>query len=152
MSSRNPARALLDQLRGDRVAISQLLNAERNHPLLVLDLSIKQLRILLLVASGEAITASDVAARLGVKQPTVSGAIDQLVDHGLVERSASLPDRRSKRLSPTDRGRELHDQLLGVSSAADEFVSELDHADLAALAQGTKAIREAIERRAQRET
>jgi DNA-binding MarR family transcriptional regulator len=111
-----------------------------------MDLTIPQVRILMLVGSGSALTGGQLAHHLGVKPPTVSAAVDRLVDHGLVARTESDPDRRVKHLELTAEGRTLYDDLVGVRHTSDDIFSELSREDLAALAQGTRALREALER------
>lgn len=145
MTTTHTAAELIEELRADRVAIARHLTESREHPLLDMDLTVQQVRIVMLIASGTATTGRDLAQKLGVKPPTVSTAVDRLVELGFIERDATDPDRRVKHLAATSSGLQLHEKLLGVRSATDELLLELDPDDLRALAQGTRAMRRAIQ-------
>lgn len=136
---------LIEELRADRNAIARHLMESRDHPLLATDLTVQQVRIVMLIASGAATTGRDLAQKLGVKPPTVSASVDRLVELGFIERDATNPDRRVKHLMATQGGLHLHEKLLGVRSATDELLLELDPDDLRALAQGTRAMRRAVQ-------
>ncbi len=53
----------------------------------------------------EPVRLSDLADRLGVSAPTASRAVDALVEHGLLARTADPDDRRAVRISSTEPGR-----------------------------------------------
>lgn len=69
------------------------------------ELTLTGYRILTLVAQGDA-RASVIARLLAVGRPTVTYAVDALVDRGLVERVADVRDRRVMHLSLTADGAE----------------------------------------------
>ena len=71
-----------------------------------LDLSFTQFKALTAAADGEP-TVKALAERLGLSLPGASRAVDQLVRRGLLDRREDADDRRCKRLSVTDAGREL---------------------------------------------
>ena len=52
----------------------------------------------------------DIAEDFGVTAAAASQLIDRLVQHGLVERSENLGDRRARILTLSDQGREIIDQ------------------------------------------
>src|SRR6516162_7287401 len=59
-----------------------------------LDLTMSQLKLLLLVASNDGSRVGDLAHALGVTPPTVTTSLDRLVEHGLVRREDDAVDRR----------------------------------------------------------
>lgn len=61
-------------------------------------------RILSLVAAGNE-RSSQIAGRLALARPTVSNAVDQLVERGFLQRAANPDDRRAVVLTVTDAGR-----------------------------------------------
>jgi len=68
-------------------------------------LSPAQGQILAVLAADGAMTATEVARRLGVKLPTVSESVRVLVDKGLLERSADPRHGRAQLLTLTEGGR-----------------------------------------------
>jgi DNA-binding MarR family transcriptional regulator len=68
-------------------------------------LTLSAYRILSLVAEGNE-RSSQIAGRLALARPTVSNAVDQLVERQLLQRAANLDDRRAIVLTVTDAGRE----------------------------------------------
>lgn len=60
---------------------------------------------------------TDLSERLLVRPPSVTGVIDRLERLGLVARSASSTDLRSKRVSLTPTGRELMEGVLAGHAA-----------------------------------
>lgn len=67
-------------------------------------LTLSAYRILSLVAAGNE-RSSQIAGRLALARPTVSNAVDQLVERGLINRAANPDDRRAVVLTVTAAGR-----------------------------------------------
>ncbi|HVF32188.1 MAG TPA: MarR family transcriptional regulator [Acidimicrobiales bacterium] len=67
-------------------------------------LTLSAYRILSLVAEGNE-RSSQIAGRLALARPTISNAVDQLVERGLLRRGANAEDRRAVVLTVTDDGR-----------------------------------------------
>ena len=59
---------------------------------------------------------TDLSERLLIRPPSVTGVVDRLQRAGLVIRRGSTTDLRSKRVSLTDAGRRLVEQVLAVHS------------------------------------
>lgn len=68
------------------------------------DLTLSSYRILALVAEGNE-RSSQIAGRLALARPTISNAVDQLVERGLLQREPNPEDRRAVVLRITDDGR-----------------------------------------------
>jgi DNA-binding MarR family transcriptional regulator len=91
-----------------------------------LDLSFTQFKALSAATEGEP-TVKELAERLGLSLPGASRAVDHLVRRGLLDRREDANDRRCKRLSVTDAGRELVHRLHDARLAALEtFAQRLD--------------------------
>jgi DNA-binding MarR family transcriptional regulator len=80
------------------------------------DLTLNQLRILFRLYYRQSLTMGDIAAALGVSQPTATGVIDRLVDRGLVARTMDVEDRRRVVVILTDEGRERVDAMRGAGA------------------------------------
>jgi DNA-binding MarR family transcriptional regulator len=80
------------------------------------DLTLSAYRILSLVAEGNE-RSSQIAGRLALARPTISNAVDQLVERGLVARGTNPEDRRAVVLTVTEAGR-------AVIAEADHAIAE----------------------------
>jgi len=84
------------------------------------ELTLAQYRVLALIAAGDE-RSSLLANRLAVAKPTITAVVDGLVERGLLARTSVDGDRRSIRLSLTERGtRALH-------AAEREMATVLEH-------------------------
>jgi DNA-binding MarR family transcriptional regulator len=135
-------RRLLDEIGDAQQALETSSLTAFLEPLLELDLTIQQLRVLaILVAGSETSTGQGLARMLGVSLATISGIVDRLEAHGMLERVVDPDDQRVRRLVPTGQGRETIQQLLVAQSRASLAPLErLDVNDLRALARGLRAI------------
>ncbi|HEY33104.1 MAG TPA: MarR family transcriptional regulator [Dehalococcoidia bacterium] len=75
------------------------------------DLTVAQLRVLLVLQSSGASRMSDIASILDVALPTATGIVDKLVKKELVIREADLQDRRLVICRLSDAGQELINRL-----------------------------------------
>lgn len=106
-----------------------------------LDLTMSQLKLLLLIASCRGSRVGDLAQRLGVTPPTVTTILDRLVEHALVRREADSLDRRLviARLTPAGEGLLRQLQLLGAIDLS-QYIDELDEEELRCLVVGMEAL------------
>lgn len=65
-----------------------------------------QIRVLQILAENEHATVTDISTRMGVSQATISAMIDRLAKKNLVERKASVKDRRVTNIFITEPGRD----------------------------------------------
>jgi DNA-binding MarR family transcriptional regulator len=70
-----------------------------------------QLHVLFVLACNEALPMSRLAELLDVSLPNVTGIIDRMVEHGLVERTRDDQDRRLVLVSATDAGRAMVEEI-----------------------------------------
>ncbi|MFN0073940.1 MAG: MarR family transcriptional regulator [Chloroflexota bacterium] len=78
--------------------VFMMLTSGPDDPMLTLDLSMPQLKVLLLVERLTAPSMGDLAHILGVGQSAISGLVDRLSDQGLVRREEDALDRRVVRV------------------------------------------------------
>lgn len=71
------------------------------------DLTVAQLRVLLVLQATGQSRMSDIASVLGIALPTATGIVDKLVKKGMVVREDDLQDRRLVIASISASGREL---------------------------------------------
>ncbi len=103
-------------------------------------LTTAQLRVLFMVREQPGVTAGELANRLGVTPPTISGIVDRLVKLKLVRRDDDKSDRRLVRNSLTEGGANACSRLeRGVEIFTRRILIEMNHEDLAAFIVGLKA-------------
>lgn len=68
------------------------------------DVTMAQAKVLYVVIGAESLRMSELAARLGISMSTASGAVERLVDVGLIERRADPADRRQVIVAATPAG------------------------------------------------
>jgi DNA-binding MarR family transcriptional regulator len=94
--------------------LSCVLNQEASSELLQtvadLDLSFTQVKSLIVLRGNDGLAVKDLAARLNLSLPAASRAVDQLVQRGLVGRTESSTDRRSRLVALLPAGRALLDE------------------------------------------
>jgi len=113
------------------------------------DLTLAQYRVLAFVAAG-AERSSLVARGLALAKPTVTAAVDGLVERTLLTREAVAGDRRSLRLAVTPAGEAaLRDAERSMSERLDEILEFAQDPDalVAALRDLDDAISARVERR-----
>jgi DNA-binding MarR family transcriptional regulator len=111
---------------------------------LELDLSITQLRNLIILSSRGPQHVGQLAVALGVSEPSASQILDRLAQRGLVRREADPTDRRRIMVSITAEGEGLLDPVrTSRSIVAEGLLDRLDDDSLAALVRGTRALADA---------
>lgn len=110
-----------------------------------MDLTLPQLRTLLILAEEGPLVIGQIAQRLGIGLSTGGHLVDRLVQAGLAERTEDAEDRRRTlaRLTPT--GEDLYAQLLDRAQQAHTLIQKLDDDDLAALLQGLRALSRVVD-------
>ena len=108
-----------------------------------IDLSMPQYRLLAMVAEGDE-RASALAGRLTLSKPTITAAVDGLVERGLVTRGDVAGDRRAVRITITAAGRRA---LQGAERSMQERLDGiLNHcADRAAVERAIDQLGDALD-------
>ena len=133
--------------------VMELMEGDRAQAWLEVDLTIQQLKVVLLAVRKGSLTAGQIGRELHVGFSTVTGLVDRLADQGLVSRGEDPNDRRATRVVPTDAARALVERLYSYRRA--EFGRLLQQASsetLLALAEGLSGLeRAALELRGRAE-
>lgn len=104
-------------------------------------LDIPQWRILANLASRGAMTAQAIAAITSSHKSTISRAVQQLEDRGLIRRAVSKDDKRSFALTLTAEGRKLFREILPlVMDFQTRLLASITEAESRALLKGLAAL------------
>ena len=115
----------------------QRLMAHHATEFAALDITMAQAKLLYVVATAGELSMSEIAVRLGVTVSTSSGAVERLVELGLVARSDDPNNRRQVRVSITETGsttlghlRELNDRQIRslLESVNDDDLETIERA------------------------
>jgi MarR family transcriptional regulator, organic hydroperoxide resistance regulator len=110
-----------------------------------IDLTIAQLRTLLVLAEEGPLVIGQIAQRLGVGLSTGGHLVDRLVQAGLAERTEDAEDRRRTLAKLNSKGEDLYARLLNHSLQMQNLIQKLEDADLAALLQGIQALNRLVD-------
>jgi DNA-binding MarR family transcriptional regulator len=110
-----------------------------------IDLTIAQLRTLLVLAEEGPLVIGQIAQRMGVGLSTGGHLVDRLVQANLAERAEDAEDRRRTLARLTPKGEDLYARLLNHSLQMQSLIQKLDDADLTALLQGLRALNRLVE-------
>ncbi|GAA3128632.1 MarR family winged helix-turn-helix transcriptional regulator [Streptosporangium carneum] len=93
--------------------------AERRAPSPLFDsnLTMRQLKVVMILSYQDSASGQDLAHHLGVGLGTVTGIVDRLVGHGLVTRREDPNDRRVRRVELTSGGRTLVERIADAGLA-----------------------------------
>jgi DNA-binding MarR family transcriptional regulator len=94
----------IDTLLGDFERLWRRLAGSQSMDFVGVDVTMSQAKVLHLACIHPGSTMSWIAQQLHVTLPTVSGLVDRLVDHGLLERRDDPQDRRQVIVDLTDEG------------------------------------------------
>jgi DNA-binding MarR family transcriptional regulator len=109
------------------------------------ELDIPQWRILANLASRGEMTAQDISRVTYSHKSTISRAVQQLEDRGLIARKISRADKRSFTLTTTRKGQLLFQQLLPlVLKFERDLINSISETDARALLKGLAALETAL--------
>lgn len=109
--------------------------------------TVVQLRVLVMVCGARSMTVNEIAAGLGVNASSASRTCERLVRAGLLQRAERPDDRRHSDISPTDAGREVVDgAMLRRRSELAALLQALTGEELEQLHQGLTALNRVAER------
>jgi DNA-binding MarR family transcriptional regulator len=143
----NDRKRLIAQITEAQHRLKQRLFEVEKHPLLAINLTMSQLKVVLVLQRLGALPGQELARRTGVSLATLTGIVDRLVAQGLVTRGEDPDDRRVRRIELTPAGRDLTD---GVLAAGDEhrhrLLEPLSLEDLRVVAHAFELLVSAAER------
>src|SRR5213080_3141520 len=96
-----------------------------------IDLTLPQLRTLLILAEEGPLVIGQIAQRLGIGLSTGGHLVDRLVQAGLAERTEDAGDRRRTVAQLTPKGEDLYARLLNHAQQMQTLIQQLNEDDLA---------------------
>ncbi|MER6951216.1 MarR family transcriptional regulator [Nonomuraea sp. NPDC000554] len=116
--------------------------ARHPSPLFTSNLTMRQLKVVMLLSLNGSASGQDLAQDLGVGLGTVTGIVDRLVTAGLVSRHEDPHDRRVRRVELTGAGAKLVEEIQDAGlQQYRRIVAHLDTETLRALELVTRRIR-----------
>jgi DNA-binding MarR family transcriptional regulator len=115
-------------------ALSELVRTFRtiqisqgNHPWLLLDMTMAQLKAVMLLVQSGGLRSRELADGLGIAPSAATPLVDRLVDQKLARREPDAADRRIIWIRPTAKSSGLYDQLLQQTNrpVLEEVLAEL---------------------------
>ena len=112
-----------------------------------LDISLAQLRTLLLLANHGPIQVGHLASHMEIGIPTAGHLVEKLVQAGFARRFEDPTDRRRCLVALTDQGEELYAHLLVGRQTIATCLHQLGDEDLSAYLQGAHALADVLSSR-----
>jgi len=115
-------------------ALSELVRAFRtiqisqgHHPWLLLDMTMAQLKAVMLLVQSGGLRSRELADGLGIAPSAATPLVDRLVDQKLARREPDAEDRRIIWIRPTAKSNGLYDQLIQQTNrpVLEEVLAEL---------------------------
>ncbi|MFI5911541.1 MarR family winged helix-turn-helix transcriptional regulator [Dactylosporangium sp. NPDC051541] len=136
--------ALLSRVAAADERMRALLAYDRTNPLFSVNLTMQQLKVLMLLSRHDGIASAELTRRLGVSLATLSGIVDRLVTQGYVMRTEDQHDRRIRRIHLSPAGRAVLNEIaVGGTQAQQRLLSRLDDETLGMLAHVLERVIEA---------
>lgn len=107
---------LIASITATQRSLGRVFGAARANPLMSLNLTMRQLKVLLTLARRGPLAGHELTAEMGVSLATVTGIVDRLAAQGLVSRREDPSDRRVRLLELTAEGRELVGGVMDAGS------------------------------------
>jgi DNA-binding MarR family transcriptional regulator len=131
---------LVQALRGIQVSRGQL-------PWRYLDLSMAQLKAVMLLCRAGRARSRELADGLGIAPSAATPLVDRLVEHKLARREDDPADRRIVWILPTRKAQAICDELLHTSSdVLDDVIREVPARDRQAVKESVRLLAEAADR------
>ena len=142
----NQARDELDrEVLAEYQALGRALKATSDPCWMEIDLTLAQLRTLLVLAEEGPLVIGQIAQRLGIGLSTGGHLVDRLVQAGLAERAQDVEDRRRTVARLTPKGEDLYARLLNRTQHMQSLIHRMREDELIALLRGIRALRRAVE-------
>lgn len=126
--------ALLHRVMMAEQRMRSLVAYDRTNPIFSVNLTMQQLKVLLLLSRHDGIASQELTRHLGVTLATLSGIVDRLVTQGYVVRVEDTHDRRIRRIHLSPAGRAMLEEIMDSGTRAQRRLLErLDDETLAML-------------------
>ncbi len=140
-----PAPELIEAALEAQQRISQALHRLSAAEWVGSDLSMAQLKALLILDTHPALTIGQLACKMELAKPAASVLVDKLVQAGYVERAEDLIDRRRTNIQLSAEGQRTLNRLMrGKRDRLRAYLAQLSEADLRAIIQGFQALADTI--------
>ncbi len=127
-------------------ALARSLGRPRAEDWLGVELTMPQIKVLFILWHQGSERVGGLASALGVSQPTMTGILDRLVEHGFVRRQESPDDRRLVLNCLTESGAELAARLRETGrNRMVRIARRMSKADLALVAEALDRLRQAAD-------
>ena len=137
--------ALIRHIARTQRQVRQQMAEDHAHPLLSVNLTMTQLKLMIMLSRSPGASGQELARRSGVAQATMTGIVDRLVAQGQVSRQEDPQDRRVRRLSLTAEGTRTVEQVLsGGEAYLERLLQRLDEAALDVVARAFDLILAAV--------
>jgi DNA-binding MarR family transcriptional regulator len=125
--------------------LGRALKATAGSGWMEIELTLPQLRTLLILAEDGPLVIGQVAQRMGVGLSTGGHLVDRLVQAGLAERLEDTDDRRRTFARLTPQGEELYARLLNRIQHMQALIQKLHDHELLALLQGLRGLNRVVQ-------
>lgn len=122
---------LIANITGAQQRLQHLFAYDRSDPLFTSQLTMSQLKILMVLSRTGGTSGRELAGLMGVSLATLTGMVDRLVAQHVVARHEDPTDRRVRRITLTPTGAELIGGI--ITAGAEKQRRLLDHLDEAEL-------------------
>lgn len=125
--------------------LQHMLASDRSNPFFELNLTMPQLKVMLILATRGGAGGQELVGVLGVTLATMTGIVDRLVAADLVTRREDPQDRRVRRIELTESGRQLIDRLIEAGTEHQRrLLLRLDLAELDTVEQAMEIMHRAM--------
>jgi DNA-binding MarR family transcriptional regulator len=143
--NKRAARPALDRALAAFEVFQQRLMAVHAAEFTTLDITMAQAKLLYVVMAVGELSMSEIAQQLGVTVSTASGAVDRLVELGLLARSDDPNNRRQVRVSVTGLGMQILEQIRELSTRQLRMLfAEVSDEDLEVITRAIQIMADAV--------
>lgn len=137
---------LIERIEGHERGFLRLMARENAAGLFSLNLTMRQIKVLMVLDIEESLSMHELADRLGVSLATTTGLVDRLAAQDLVGRREDPADRRIRRIELSAHGHEVIDQIrYSGQERKRRVLRRLDADLLSAFAEVMEALGKAVE-------
>lgn len=115
---------LIDHIGETQRDLGRLLAQHHSSPLFDSNLTMRQLKVVMILSYRHSASGQDLSHHLGVGLGTVTGIVDRLIGHGLVTRREDPDDRRVRRVELTPAGHALTERIADAGLAGFRHILE----------------------------
>ena len=115
---------LLQRVTAAQRRLRTVMAQDQSNPIFSVNLTMQQLRVLMLISATDGMALQQLGRQLGVSQATVSGIVDRLVAQDFVTRQEDPRDRRIRHIWLAPKGRTTLDEIMQQHSELEQRMLE----------------------------